>query len=59
MSTPSYKVFQRKQLKADFQVVMQFFGLPPEIQKIAWTSAENRIGSAAACYRAIVNSLPT
>ncbi len=58
MSAATRKRAMRAQLHADFAKAMAFFKLPAENVRIAWESAERSTVLAAACYRAIVNSLP-
>ena len=45
-------------MKADFEQSAKFFNLSPEAKDMAWASARQCPQEAAACYRAIVNSLP-
>lgn len=44
-------------LHRDFDVACVHFRLSPAARSVAWDSARARPGSAAACYRAIANSL--
>lgn len=48
----------RKQMELDMLKVFDFFQLPVEVRRVARMAALDRLDSAPACYRAIVNSLP-
>jgi hypothetical protein len=48
----------RRQLELDMHRAFEFFQLPVAVRKVARMAALDRLDSAPACYRAIVNSLP-
>src|SRR3990167_8519480 len=46
-----------QQLKVDFAVVADYFGMPEKDRKVALDSAIASLSRSAACYRAIAKSL--
>jgi hypothetical protein len=46
-----------QQLQIDFTAASMHFGLSPAARAVAWESARAKPERAAACYRAIANSL--
>ena len=46
-----------QQLKADFAVVADYFGMSEKDRAAAWSSAVASLSRSAACYRAIAKSL--
>jgi len=54
---PATKDPVRIQMRKDMEVAFEHFKLSAEARKVARDSAEKRIHSAAACYRAVARSL--
>ena len=46
-----------KQLRKDFLVACRHYCLSPAARRVAWVSAQESIGKASRCYRAIAGSL--